>query len=207
MLTPAKAWFYLLLLCQNPLSMSHRRYFRNISVIFVSSLAALAALQLVWVWRMYDDSVSDFRRRVESAMYKSIYKSFRMDAIPGLTDATYIKMDLDDFALYFEPNLFCSHPPFQIDGNFGGAAGIGEMLIQSHEGFINVLPALPAEWPDGSLHGFKVRGEATVDLTWKDGKPVEMTVTGGWEKKITVATCDGIKEFELEPGEKTKMTF
>ena len=105
------------------------------------------------------------------------------------------------------PNLFCSHPPFQIDGNFGGAAGIGEMLIQSHEGFINVLPALPAEWPDGSLHGFKVRGGATVDLTWKDGKPVEMTVTGGWEKKITVATCDGIKEFELEPGEKTKMTF
>lgn len=105
------------------------------------------------------------------------------------------------------PNLFCSHPPFQIDGNFGGAAGIGEMLIQSHEGFINVLPALPAEWPDGSLHGFKVRGGATVDLVWKDGKPVEMTVTGGWEKKITVATCDGIKEFELEPGEKTKMTF
>jgi len=105
------------------------------------------------------------------------------------------------------PNLFCSHPPFQIDGNFGGAAGIGEMLIQSHEGFINVLPALPAEWPDGSLHGFKVRGGATVDLVWKDGRPVEMTVTGGWKKKITVAACDGIYELELEPGEKTMMTF
>lgn len=105
------------------------------------------------------------------------------------------------------PNLFCSHPPFQIDGNFGGAAGIGEMLIQSHEGFINVLPALPAEWPDGSLHGFKVRGGATVDLTWKDGKPAEMTITGGWEKKITVATCDGIYDLELEPGEKEILTF
>lgn len=105
MLTPAGAWFYLLLLCQNPLNMSHRRYFRNISIVVVSSLIALAAVQLVWVWRMYDDSVADFRRRVESAIYKSIYKSFRMDAIPGLTDATYIKMDLDDFALYFEPNL------------------------------------------------------------------------------------------------------
>ena len=105
------------------------------------------------------------------------------------------------------PNLFCSHPPFQIDGNFGGAAGIGEMLIQSHEGFINVLPALPSEWPDGSLHGFKVRGGATVDLSWKDGKPAEMTITGGWEKKITVTTCDGIREIELEPGEKTTLKF
>ena len=74
-------------------------------IVVGSSLIALAAVQLVWVWRMYDDSVADFRRRVESAIYKSIYKSFRMDAIPGLTDATYIKMDLDDFALYFEPNL------------------------------------------------------------------------------------------------------
>ena len=81
------------------------------------------------------------------------------------------------------------------------------MLIQSHEGFINVLPALPSEWPDGSLHGFKVRGGATVDLSWKDGKPAEMTITGGWEKKITVTTCDGIREIELEPGEKMTLKF
>ncbi len=101
------------------------------------------------------------------------------------------------------PNLFCAHPPFQIDGNFGGAAGIGEMLVQSHEGFINILPALPAEWPDGSIRGFKVRGGATVDLTWKDGKPVELTLTGGWQKKNTIATCNGTIEIELAPGEKT----
>lgn len=59
----------------------------------------------MWVYRMYNDSVADFQRRVESATYKSIYKAFRMDAIPGLRNATYIKMNLNDFSLYFEPNL------------------------------------------------------------------------------------------------------
>ena len=88
----------------NTLKMS-RKYFRNISILAVASLLCLAVVQSVWVYRMYNDSVTDFRRRVESAIYKSIYKAFRMDAIPGLADAKYIKIDLDDFSLYFEPNL------------------------------------------------------------------------------------------------------
>ena len=88
----------------NPLKMS-RKYFRNISILAIVSLLCLAVVQSVWVYRMYNDSVTDFKRRVESTIYKSIYKAFRMDAIPGLADAEYVKINLDDFSLYFEPNL------------------------------------------------------------------------------------------------------
>ena len=94
----------LLLLSSKRICMS-RKYFRNISILAIVSLLCLAVVQSVWVYRMYNDSVTDFRRRVESAIYKSIYKAFRMDAIPGLADAKYIKINLDDFSLYFEPNL------------------------------------------------------------------------------------------------------
>ena len=82
-----------------------RKYFRNISILAIVSLLCLAVVQSVWVYRMYSDSVRDFKRRVESAIYKSIYKAFRMDAIPGLADAKYVRINLDDFSLYFEPNL------------------------------------------------------------------------------------------------------
>jgi alpha-L-fucosidase 2 len=87
------------------------------------------------------------------------------------------------------PNLFCAHPPFQIDGNFGATAGIAEMLLQSHTGAIELLPALPAEWPSGRVTGLRARGGVTVDIAWSPGG-TEVALTGDRDQERVVRHGD-----------------
>ena len=99
------------------------------------------------------------------------------------------------------PNLFCAHPPFQIDGNFGGCAGIAEMLIQSHEGFIELLPALPDALKDGEFSGLCVRGGAEVSAKWSDGRLTYVCLTAKNDGEFNIkGITDG--PVRLKAGEK-----
>jgi alpha-L-fucosidase 2 len=91
------------------------------------------------------------------------------------------------------PNLLDAHPPFQIDGNFGCTAGIAEMLLQSYDGNIYVLPALPDALKDGKVTGLKARGGFEFDIEWKDGKLVQLTVKSELGGNCRLRLADGIK--------------
>lgn len=121
------------------------------------------------------------------------------------------------------PNLFCAHPPFQIDGNFGGTSGIAEMLIQSQDGYIELLPALPDVWKDGNFKGLRVRNGGEVDAVWSDNKLTSITlkadVNNSFKIKIPeyaskinsdkkqYETDNGFIEVELKKGERVKFEF
>src|SRR5262249_11719130 len=83
-------------------------------------------------------------------------------------------------------NLWDTHPPFQIDGNFGATAGVIEMLLQSHGDQVHILPALPALWPSGRVSGLRARGDLTVDIAWESGAAREISVTAGQAGRITL---------------------
>jgi alpha-L-fucosidase 2 len=93
------------------------------------------------------------------------------------------------------PNMFDNHPPFQIDGNFGATAGIAEMLLQSHDGELEILPALPDAWPSGSITGICARGGFELSISWNDGKLSSLTVLSKLGQDCTLRY--GNKEVKL----------
>jgi len=99
------------------------------------------------------------------------------------------------------PNLFDAHPPFQIDGNFGGAAGMIEMIVQSHQGCIHLLPALPAQWKDGSIKGLCARGGFEIDMQWKNGRVENLTVASKLGNVLRIKYNGQIVERPTKKGE------
>jgi alpha-L-fucosidase 2 len=99
------------------------------------------------------------------------------------------------------PNMFDAHPPFQIDGNFGGTCGITEMLLQSGAGEIELLPALPRTWPTGQVMGLRARGGFEVDEQWKDGKILKAVVHSSKRASVRLRYSGTIREVNLRPGQ------
>ncbi|ODP36443.1 glycoside hydrolase family 95 protein [Sphingomonas turrisvirgatae] len=103
------------------------------------------------------------------------------------------------------PNMFDAHPPFQIDGNLGGAMGIGQMLMQSYGGGIHLLPALPRYWPSGRLRGMRARGNIGVDLAWSAGQLSEAVLNAGSSGKVRVHRGDAVLDLNLRAGERVRI--
>lgn len=125
--------------------------------------------------------------------------AWRMNFFARLKDGTRAWDQLSNLlAVRMLPNLWDSCPPFQIDGNFGATAGVAEMLLQSHAGEIELLPALPRSWPTGSVKGLRARGGFTVDLAWQDGRVTDYRIASVEPREVTVLVNDEVKSVTAE---------
>ena len=98
-------------------------------------------------------------------------------------------------------NLLCAHPPFQLDGNMGGTAGISEMLLQSHSGIINLLPALPNAWQQGSIKGLCARGGYTVDIEWNGCMLTKAIIHANKAGKCTIKYGKASATIDVQSGQ------
>ncbi|HEX2999898.1 MAG TPA: glycoside hydrolase family 95 protein, partial [Armatimonadota bacterium] len=105
------------------------------------------------------------------------------------------------------PSLLDTHPPFQIDGNFGGTAGIAEMLLQSQAGEICLLPALPDAWPEGVVTGLRARGGFVVDIAWQGGKLTRANLCSQADSSCTVRYGDQVLPLQTEAGKTYRLVF
>ena len=104
-------------------------------------------------------------------------------------------------------NLWDTHPPFQIDGNFGGTAGVTEMLMQSHMGFIHLLPSLPDAWKDGEVKGLCAKGNYELNIRWQNGELEEVEILSKNGGTCEVRYKDQVKVLKTSKGKNYKLTF
>ena len=109
-----------------------------------------------------------------------MYRELLKFVPPDETKENYTKMG----GTY--PNLLDAHPPFQIDGNFGGAAAVAEMLVQSNAEYIELLPAIPKAWQSGTVKGLKARGNYEIDMTWSKGQVTNLKIKSSTSANATV---------------------